>query len=72
MIPTMHELEQGRHVGYKTYGYFYSFCERNKYCEDCDRIIRFGCVVKRKIEELQTKRILKICKQDAKHIWNRR
>ena len=64
MIPTMRELEAGRYVGYSTYGYFYSFCEQNICCEDCDRVIRFGCVVKRKIEELQMKRILKICKQN--------
>lgn len=51
MIPTIYELEQGRHVGYRTYGYFYSFCKQNKCCEDCDRIIRLGCVAKRKIEE---------------------
>lgn len=62
MIPTRQELEDGRHIGYKTYGYLHSFCNWNECCEDCDRTIRFWCIVKRKIEELQTKRILKICK----------
>ena len=59
------QLEEGRHRGYKTYGYFWSFCELNPCCEDCDKIIRFGCTVKRKIEELQERRILKICKLEG-------
>lgn len=64
MIPTRQQLEDGRHYGYSIYGYFWSFCELNRSCEECDRIIRFGCTVKRKIEELQTKRILHICKSE--------
>ena len=62
---TREELEEGRHRGYKIYGYFLSFCEQQRCCEDCDKRIRFGCKVKRKIEEIQTKRILKICKSGA-------
>ena len=61
---TREELEQGRHRRNpdRVYGYFWSFCEQNSCCEDCDKIIRFGCSVKRIIEEWQTKRILRICK----------
>ena len=64
MIPTREQLEEGRHHGFSTYGYFWSFCELNRSCEECDKTIRIGCVVKRKIEELQTKRILHICKPE--------
>ena len=64
MIPTRQQLEDGRHCGFRTYGYFWSFCELNRSCEECDKTIRIGCVMKRKIEELQTKRILSICKSE--------
>lgn len=66
MIPTREQLEEGRRVGYRSYGYFYSFCEWNKTCEECDKIIRTGCGVKRKIEDLQIKRILRLCKSESK------
>lgn len=61
---TRDELEQGRHRGNRTYGYFWSFCEQNRCCEDCDKFVRIGCILKRKIEDVQTKRILKICKPE--------
>lgn len=61
---TRDELEQGRYRGYRTYGYFWSFCEQNRCCEDCDKLVRIGCILKRKIEDVQTKRILKICKPE--------
>lgn len=64
MIPTRQQLEEGRHRGYRTYGYFWSFCEQNRCCEDCDRFVRFGCKLKRKIEDMQTKRILRVCKTE--------
>lgn len=64
MNMTRDELEQGRHRGYRTYGYFWSFCEQNRCCEDCDKLVRIGCILKRKIEDVQTKRILKICKPE--------
>lgn len=64
MIPTREQLEEARHVFFRTYGHFTAFCNLNSSCEECDRIIRFGCTVKRKIEELQTKRILRICKSE--------
>ena len=62
MIPTREELEQGRRKEARIYGYFWSFCNLNPCCEDCDRLVRFGCKVKRKIEDIQIKRILRICK----------
>lgn len=62
MIPTREQLEAGRIEGYKTHGYFWSFCELNDCCERCDRIIRFWCNIIRRIHAMQTKRILRICK----------
>ena len=64
MIPTREQLEKARHVGFCTYGYFTAFCDLNRSCEECDRIIRFGCKVKNKIGDLQIKRILRICKPE--------
>lgn len=64
MIPTREQLEETRYVGFRTYGYFWSFCELNRSCEECDKIIRVGCIAKRKIEDLQTKRILRLCKSE--------
>lgn len=64
MTLTREQLEEGRRYGSRTYGYFWSFCELNRSCEECDKTIRIGCVMKRKIEELQTKRILRICKSE--------
>ena len=66
MIPTRKQLEDGRCIGFRKYGYFYSFCEWNSSCEECDKIIRVGCMTKRKIEDLQTKRILRLCKPESK------
>ena len=63
---TLEELEEGRHEGYRTYGYFHSFCKLTRSCEVCDKHIRFWCIIKRKIEEHQIKRILKICKAERK------
>lgn len=65
MIPTRKQLEEAKHDDFRIYGYFTAFCVLNKSCGDCDRIIRFGCTAKRKIEELQTKRILRICKSES-------
>lgn len=64
MIPTRKQLEEARYFGFCTYGHFTAFCNLNRSCEECDRIIRFGCKVKNKIEDLQTKRILRICKPE--------
>ncbi len=70
MIPTRKQLEEGRiHNDGRIctiYGYFWSFCELQRSCDDCNKIIRFGCKVKRKIEVLQEKMILRICKEPPK------
>lgn len=63
MIPTREELEERRHVGIRIIGYFHAFCEMNSSCEKCDPIIRIGCMAKVKIEDAQTKRIKRICKE---------
>lgn len=65
MIPTRKQLEEGRTLGCRTYDYFWSFCNFQRSCDDCNKIIRFGCKVKGKIEVLQEKMILRICKGEA-------
>lgn len=65
MTPTREQLEEARHIGFCTRGYFTTFCDLNRSCEECDRIIRFGCKVKNKIGDLQIKRILRICKPES-------
>lgn len=62
---TREELERGRYRGYRVCGYFRSYCDQSSSCECCDRFVRFGCKIKKKIEEIQTKRILKICKEEV-------
>ena len=59
---TREQLEESRRREYKVYGYKKAFCDLNDCCEHCDGIIRCLCVVIRRIENIQSKRILKICK----------
>lgn len=59
---TREELEESRYRGCRVYGYKKAFCDLNDCCEHCDGIVRSLCVVRRWIEGIQTKRILKICK----------
>ena len=54
-------LEANRKENMNLYGYKKSYCKFQSCCEECDRKIRIGCEVIRKIEDLQVKRILKIC-----------
>ncbi len=66
---TREQLEQGRHRydPHRIYGYFYSYCNQMGSCEVCkekDKKIWRLCVKKRKLEDRQTKRILKICKSE--------
>lgn len=59
------QLEQGRHRcnPYRICGYKASYCEQMGTCEVCNTGLRLGCRIIRKIEDIQTKRILKICKK---------
>jgi len=59
---TREQLEEGRHKDNRTYGYLWSFCDQTRSCEECDRVVRLGCKIQRKIEDIQTKRILRICR----------
>ena len=61
---TREELNQGRHEynTHRVYGYKHSYCKLTDSCEKCDKYIRLGRKVINKIEDMQTKRILKICK----------
>ena len=58
---TREQLEDLRHQGYRLYGYKKAFCDGNSCCEKCDKVVRIGCRLISKIEDLQTKRILQIC-----------
>lgn len=58
------ELEDNRHKGYRVYGYKHSYCDWHRSCDACDKIIRIGCKAIVFIERLQTKRILRICKDE--------
>ena len=62
---TKKQLEESRHQGYNYYGYKKAYCDLNDCCEHCDSVIRFWCRVIRKIEDVQIKRILKICKEQS-------
>lgn len=64
MIPTRKQLEENRQRWGRIYGYFTSFCDLNGSCEECDKVVRLGCTVERRIEELQTKYILRICRSE--------
>ena len=59
---TREQLEESRRRGNRVYGYKKAFCDLNNCCEYCDGVVKFFCVVIRKIEDIQIKRILKICK----------
>lgn len=70
---TREELEEGRrerdenlHV-VRIYGYKRSYCSLIGCCEECDKRIRFGCKIIHKIEDIQTKRILKICSSNSEY-----
>lgn len=56
------QLEENRLKRGSLYGWKYSYCNLQSCCEECDKKILFWCRVIRKIEDLQIKRILKICK----------
>ena len=66
MIPTRKQLEDARHQGCRIYGYFKAFCNLNRSCEECDPVVSFWCRVRRGIEDMQTRRIKKICKEERK------
>lgn len=57
------ELERGRYIKGRIYGYKKSYCNQMSSCENCDRIVRMWCRLIRKIEDVQIKRIKSICKE---------
>ena len=63
---TREQLEDARHEQYRIYGYKHAYCKLNDCCENCDKRVRFGCKLICKIEKLQTKRILEVCKAEVK------
>lgn len=67
---TREELEWGRKETddkgvTRIYDYKHSYCKQTDCCERCDKQVRFWCKVIVKIERLQKRRILKICKSEV-------
>lgn len=60
---TREELNESRFQGNNVRGYFKAYCDLNDCCEYCNRWVRMFCRLKNKIEELQVKIILHICKE---------
>ena len=58
---TREQLEDLRHQGYRLYGYKKAFAMGIAAAKKCDKVVRIGCRLISKIEDLQTKRILQIC-----------
>lgn len=62
---TRKELNEARFQATGVHGYFKAYCDLNDCCEHCNCLVRLLCKLKGKIEELQVKIILHICKEDA-------
>ena len=60
---TRKDLLAARFQGNHVYGYFKAYCDLNGCCEHCNYLVRFLCKLKGKIEVLQVKIILHICKE---------
>lgn len=60
------ELFQARFEDYKVYGWFYAYCKLTSSCDVCDRFVRLGCKAKKRIENMQTKRILRVVRREEK------
>lgn len=61
---TRKELDEAKIQVNVVYGYFKAYCNLNDCCEYCNCWIRMLCKLKNKIESLQTKIILHICKEN--------
>ena len=61
---TRKKLNNARLQGNHVYGYFKAYCDLNECCEHCNCLVRLLCKLKGKIEALQVKIILHICKED--------
>ena len=61
---TRKELNEARFQATRVYGYFKAYCDLNECCEHCNCLVRLLCKLKGKIENLQTKIIRHICKED--------
>lgn len=61
---TRKDLLAARFQGNHVYGYFKAYCDLNDCCEHCNCLVRLLCKLKVKIETLQVKIILHICKED--------
>lgn len=62
---TRKELNEARRGSTgSVHGWFCAYCKLNSSCDTCDRYVRLLCRLKNMIEELQTKIILRICKEE--------
>lgn len=61
---TRKQLNEARFQGPHVYGYFKAFCDLNDSCDGCNRLVRLLCRLRNKIEILQIKIILHVCKED--------
>ena len=61
---TREQLVESRYRPNGVYGYKKAFCDLHACCENCDKYVRILCKVICKLEEMQTNRILKICKPE--------
>lgn len=56
-------LEESRNRPHGKIGYFQAYCDCVSCCDECDRLVRVLCKIKCKLEDIQKKRILHICKE---------
>lgn len=63
---TRSQLEKSRIKVSGIYGYKKAFCDLQSSCDVCDKKVRFICKIICFLEDIQCKRILKICKEDDK------
>lgn len=59
---TREELEKSRKRAYRLVSRKEAYCDLINSCDECDRAVCFWCWVIRRIDGIQTKRILRICK----------
>ena len=59
---TREQLDENLRRDYRLIGHKSAYCDLIDSCEECDAVVRFGCMIIRKIEEIQKKRILRICR----------
>lgn len=63
---TRRELEDARYRGNAVFGHFRAYCWLHDCCDVCNPWVRLLCILKDRLEALQTKIIFRMCiKEDA-------